>query len=125
MKFTDLSPAANALLAELERASSAWLDRRDRIVAVLHRMAAAGEIVLIPQVCGFLLDRDRAVVHEAAGTLKALFMRVTAARFPALDELMRQHDGCYVPTTHDPRWHKLEPVRVNAYLPLVVSGAAA
>lgn len=116
MKFTDLSPTASLLVAELKPSSDAWLNRSGKTCAVLHQLAATGEVAVIPQIVGFLLDGDSTIVVATAATLRTLFAQVPPAQLPAFDELMRLRDTYYGPVTGDPRWHKLQPVQVNAFV---------
>ena len=116
MKFTDLSPTASLLVAELKLSSDAWLNRSGKTCAVLHQLAATGEVAVIPQIVGFLLDGDSTIVAATAATLQTLFTQVPPAQLPAFDELMRLRDTYYSPVTGDPRWHKLQPVQVNAFV---------
>ncbi len=116
MKFTALSPNASQLIAELKPASDAWLNRGDKTRAVLRRLAATGEIAVIPQIVGFLLDGDNTIVAAAVAALQALFARVSLAQLPVFDESMRLHDPCYGPVSGGERWHQLPPVQVNAFV---------
>ena len=116
MKFTDLSPTASQLIAELKPSSDAWLNRGGKTCAVLRQLAVTGEVAVIPQIVGYLLEGDSTIVAATAATLQTLFAQVPSAHLPAFDELMRLRDTYYGPTSGDPRWHKLQPVQVNAFV---------
>lgn len=82
----------------------------------MHQLAATGEVAVIPQIVGFLLDGDSAIVAATAVTLQTLFTQMLPAQMPAFDELMRLRDTYYGPVSGDPRWHKLQSVQVNAFV---------
>ena len=116
MRFSQLSPAAQAVLNEVVVASSVVSDRTRKFTTAMQAAAGCKEPALIPSLVSFLFDDVQEVVQATEAALAALYAGMPAAHLPALDEAVRGYWGYLYPAKWTLRWQKMAPEQVNALI---------